>query len=79
MWAITALVTMGSCTSLLVGVLEAKGAPQEAAAGAVVSAVVIIFYVLTRCCEGLERRGEKTDKRIQETNKNSGEGGILGQ
>ena len=61
MWIITAFVTMVSCVDLMINLAQAKGAPQQAAAGAVAAAFVIIFYVLTRCCEGLDKPG-KIDK-----------------
>ena len=55
------ITLLAACVAAMIlggGVMGAKGAPQEAASGAVAAAVVVIPYVFTRCVEKISGNRE---------------------
>jgi hypothetical protein len=55
MWVVTFFSCLLGALVLVVGVLGADGAPQEAAAAAVAVALAVIPYCFTKSIEGMDR------------------------
>ena len=51
LWVLTLLAAMAGALLGVAGILEAKGAPQEASAAAIALAIAVIPYCFTRACE----------------------------
>lgn len=51
LWVLTLLSAVAGAFLGIIGILEAKGAPQEASAAAIALAIAVIPYCFTRACE----------------------------
>lgn len=60
-WVVTLIAACLAGLTLLVGLLTANGAPQQAAVGAIAVAMAIVPYVFTRAVEGLSARKDVAD------------------
>jgi hypothetical protein len=59
LFVITIVAAIISAILLLVGVVRANGAPQEAAAEAMAAAITIIPYCMARSVEALSKSGKE--------------------
>jgi hypothetical protein len=54
-WALTLVLTLIAGAVLVLTLLTASGAPQQAAGAAVAAAIAVVSYVFTRAVEGMAR------------------------
>jgi hypothetical protein len=60
LWVLVIIGSLiGGCTLLFEGLIGAKGAPQQAAAGAIACGFAIIPYCIARAVSALQKEGRK--------------------